>query len=214
MERIQGIENMSCEEITATLSGIMSKAEEDAKTLRVEIEQAYTERGQIEKTMKDAAAKKDLDAYKEARSHFNFLTDFIAGAEKRADDLEDASLIDDKDFLSIKRKMNVECFNETVRAVDQIVRTLEHIDEINNSLSSYIASRNSALIALAHCAREKDRHGEKKSELSLICNTGSVVESFAENLKEVRRGYMTSVNNLAFINFSIFYKDYCNKKNA
>ena len=209
MERIQGLENMSCEEIEATLSGIMAKAEEDAKALRVEIEQAYTERGQVNKQLKDAAAKKDLDAYKEARIRFNFLTDFIAGAEKRVDDLENASLLDNEDFLAIKRKMESECFEATVNAVEQIVRELEHIDEIQDSLNPYISSRNSVLIALVRCARAKNKNGN--DDFSIIYKE-DIVRPYARNLKILRDGPGSTINDIARANFNIFFRDYVSSR--
>lgn len=210
MERIQGLEKMNREEITVMLSGIMAKAEEDAAELRAEIKKSYSEREQVESRMHAAANSKDMDAYRENRMRFDMLTEFIGNAEKRVDELESGPLLDNKDFMTIKRQLLRECHDATIGAAEKIALALRHIDKIGNAHKSYISGQNAALITLARCAREKDKDGEIKSEFSLMYND-VIVEPFVENLGLLKGGTAAIVDNMAFANFAIFYKDYCNK---
>lgn len=208
MDRIEGLENMSCEEITAALSGILARAEKDAEDLRAEIDKAYAERDQIGRQQEEAAVKKDLDAYREARIRFDFLTEFIGGAEKRVDDLESASLLDNKDYIAIKRKMQTECFDLTVSAAEQIARALSRIDEVQHSLDRHIARRNQALTNLAKCIHAKDRNGDE--DFSALLYKEDIVGPYTKNLQSLREGRVSDVSDLKNANFNIFYENYCN----
>ena len=81
MKQIEGLENMTCSQIMDTMNEIMEQAEARAASLSEEIQRSYEERDTVGAKAHEAAEGKNLKAYKDARLHYDMLTEWIAKAE-------------------------------------------------------------------------------------------------------------------------------------
>ena len=161
-KKIENLEKMECGELVDRLGDLISDAAVEAAKLSTEIEQAYMEKDAAEAEMHKAAGKKDLEAYKEARTRFDMLTEYIAKAEGERSTLEDGRIIDAEDAAKIRRRVYDECFTSTVSAAKKIKALFDEAQNVGRSLNAEIGNRNRVLLMLSECVRPKDAFGERR----------------------------------------------------
>lgn len=159
MKQIEGLENMTCSQIMDTMNEIMEQAEARAASLSEEIQRSYEERDTVGAKAHEAAGGKDLKAYKDARLHYDMLTEWIAKAEAERDGLLFGPLIQASDSGTIKQRMNSECYDITGRAALMIRDLFRQMEVIHEEMKKQIRERNAVLMKLNECARPKDQDG-------------------------------------------------------
>lgn len=158
MKKIEGLENMTCNQIIEALTRVLDQAEKDADVLDEEIMNSYEERDKAEKEMHQAAEKKDLKAYKEARFKYDMLIEWIAKKESERDNLISGSLIDPDDNNKIIQRMFHDCDLATRNAAVRINDMLQEITEVYQAAMAEINRHNAVLLKLNECTRPKDRY--------------------------------------------------------
>lgn len=159
MKQIEGLENMTCSQIMDTMNEIMEQAEARAASLSEEIQRSYEERDTVGAKAHEAAEGKNLKAYKDARLHYDMLTEWIGKAEAERDGLLFAPLIQASDSGTIKQRMNSECYDITGRAALMIRDLFRQMEVIHEEMKRQIMERNAVLMKLNECARPKDQDG-------------------------------------------------------
>ena len=163
MRKIDDLEKMDCAEIVTALKEIISEATVEATKLSAEIEKAYSEKDTAEAEMHQAAEKKDLRSYKDARAHFDMLTEFIAKSEDKQSTLTDGRIIDAENAAEIRRRMIDQGDKLTGEAALKIDALFREMQGVLNELNQETAKLNRVLIALNECTRPKDANGERES---------------------------------------------------
>ena len=159
MKQIEGLENMTCSQIMDTMNEIMEQAEARAASLSDEIMKSYEERDKADAKAREAAGGKDLKAYKDARLHYDMLTEWIGKAEAERDGLLYGPLIQASDSGTIKQRMNSECYDITGRAALMIRDLVGQMEVVHEEMKRQIRERNAVLMKLNECARPKDQDG-------------------------------------------------------
>lgn len=163
MKQIEGLENMTCSQIMDTMNEIMEQAEARAASLSDEIMKSYEERDKADAKAREAAGDKDLKAYKDARLHYDMLTEWIGKAEAERDSLLYGPLIQASDSGTIKQRMNIECYDITGRAALMMRDLFRQMEVIHEEMKRQIGERNAVLIKLNECTRPKDQDGNPEA---------------------------------------------------
>lgn len=201
MKQIEGLENMTCSQIMDTMNEIMEQAEARAASLSDEIVKSYEERDKANAKAREAAGCKDLKAYKDARLHYDMLTEWIAKAEAERDGLLFGPLIQASDSGTIKQRMNSECYDITGRAALMIRDLFRQMEVIHEEMKRQIRERNAVLMKLNECARPKDQDGNPAAPQTY---KDTIIAPYLRELK----GLQSNVTAM----FEIFTKGFENPK--
>lgn len=160
MKRITGLESMDCRQMIQTMDEIIKQSEAEAEALTQDIQISYEERDKADKAARKAAESKDLKAYKEARLHYDMLTEWIGKAEADHDSLLYSPLIPAADSGTIKQRMLEECYNISGRAALQIQELHRQMIFIHEEMKKQIRERNAVLLKLNQITRPMNQDGE------------------------------------------------------